>query len=71
MLEFSLGERVYFQPDGHPVLYGLITKYNRKSVTVITEEGQSWTVSPGFLRKTKPAAEASSEGARVIRLPKK
>jgi hypothetical protein len=44
MLEFSLGERVSFQPEGHPVLFGVITKYNRKSVTVITETGQHWTV---------------------------
>jgi len=40
MLEFSLGEKVSFQPDRHPVLFGMITKYNRKSVTVITENGQ-------------------------------
>jgi len=25
MLEFSLGERVSFQPEGHPVLFGVIT----------------------------------------------
>jgi hypothetical protein len=69
MLEFSLGERVSFQPDGHPVLFGIITKYNRKSVTVITETGQHWTVAPIFLRKIKPVREA--EGGQVISLPKK
>ena len=71
MLEFSLGERVSFQPDGHPILFGVITKYNRKSVTVITEGGQHWTVAPSFLRKIKPVREAASESARVIHLPKK
>ena len=71
MLEFSLGERVSFQPDGHPVLFGVITKYNRKSVTVITENGQHWTVAPTFLRKLKPVREANSEGAQVINLQKK
>jgi hypothetical protein len=70
MLEFSLGERVSFQPDGHPVLFGIITKYNRKSVTVITEAGQHWTVAPTFLRKLKPVREASSEGGKVVNLPK-
>jgi hypothetical protein len=40
MLKFSLGERVTFQPDGRSPLFGVITKYNRKSVTVITEDGQ-------------------------------
>jgi len=37
MLDFSIGERVSFQPDGRPLLTGILTKYNRKSVTVITE----------------------------------
>ena len=71
MLEFSLGERVSFQPDGHPVLFGIITKYNRKSVTIITETGQHWTVAPTFLRKIKPVREAASEGGQVINLSKK
>ena len=71
MLEFSLAERVSFQPDGHPVLFGVITKYNRKSVTVITETGQHWTVAPTFLRKIKPVREAESESGKVISLPKK
>jgi hypothetical protein len=71
MLEFSLGERVSFQPDGHPVLFGIITKYNRKSVTVITEGGQHWTVAPTFLRKINPVREAQAEGAQVINLQKK
>jgi hypothetical protein len=71
MLEFSLGERVSFQPEGRPVLFGVITKYNRKSVTVITEAGQHWTVAPTFLRKIKPVRETDSEGAKVISLPRK
>ncbi len=71
MLAFSLGERVSFQPEGHPVLIGVITKYNRKSVTVITEAGQHWTVTPTFLRKIAPVREASSQGGQVINLPKK
>jgi hypothetical protein len=71
MLEFSLGERESFQPEGHPVLFGVITKYNRKSVTVITEAGQHWTVAPAFLQKLKPVREAESEGGNVISLPRK
>jgi hypothetical protein len=52
MLDFSIGEKVSFQPDGHPVMHGIIAKYNRKSVTVITDNGQQWRVAPVFLRKT-------------------
>jgi hypothetical protein len=71
MLEFSLGERVSFQPEGRSVLFGVITKYNRKSVTVITEHGEHWTVAPTFLRKLKPVHEAEAEGGPVISLPRR
>ena len=71
MLDFSIGERVSFQPDGHPLLTGIITKYNRKSVTVITENGQHWNVSPAFLRKAASAATSPGASAQVINMPKK
>jgi len=35
MLDFSIGQKVSFQPDGQPLMHGIIAKYNRKSVTVI------------------------------------
>jgi len=40
MLNFSIGERVSFQPEGRPPLTGIIAKYNRKTDTVIAENGQ-------------------------------
>lgn len=51
MLDFSVGEKVSFQPDGYPVLFATIVKYNRKTVTLVTEGGQQWNVAPVFLRK--------------------
>jgi hypothetical protein len=71
MLEFSIDERVSFQPNGQPELHGVIAKYNRKSVTVITENGQSWNVAPVFLRKARVPESGKSDGGKVIRLPKK
>ena len=67
MLDFSIGERVSFQPDGHPILSGIITKYNRKTVTIITGSGQRWNVAPTFLRRT----ESPTPSKQVISLPKK
>jgi hypothetical protein len=52
MLDFSIGEKVSFQPDGQAVMHGIVAKYNRKSVTVITDNGQQWRVAPNFLRKS-------------------
>jgi hypothetical protein len=57
MLDFSIGETVSFQPDGHPITHGVIAKYNRKSVTVITNAGQQWRVAPSLLRKTVESGE--------------
>ena len=54
MLAFRVGERVSFQPEGQPLLTGVITKYNRKTVTVLTEHGQHWNVAPTFLRPCPP-----------------
>src|SRR5574341_472505 len=54
MLDFKIGERVTFHPDGYPPLVGIVTRYNRKSVTVVTDAGQRWNVSPNLLRSTTP-----------------
>lgn len=51
MLEFRIGERVTFQPDGRGPVQGMLTRYNRKSVTVVTNDGHRWTVSPALLSK--------------------
>jgi hypothetical protein len=53
------------------ILFGIIAKYNQKSVTVITESGQRWTVAPTFLRKSELTSKAASKGGKVINLPKK
>lgn len=70
MLDFSIGERVSFQPDGQPVLSGIIAKYNRKTVTVITDGGQQWNVAPVFLRK-RDSAGAAAASAQVIDMPRR
>jgi hypothetical protein len=64
MLDFRIGEKVRFRPDGHPELTGTITKYNKRTVTVITDAGQHWNVSPGLLKKAA-AAEQGASGSVV------
>ena len=48
MLDFRIGDRVTFQPEGRSPLIGIITRYNKKTVTVITDGGQHWNVAPGL-----------------------
>jgi hypothetical protein len=40
MLEFKVGDRVSFKPDDRPAMSGVLTKYNKKTVTVITDNGE-------------------------------
>lgn len=60
MLEFKVGDRVTFQPDGHLPVVGMLTSYNKKTVTVITDDGRCWNVSPAFLRKAERPEESDS-----------
>jgi hypothetical protein len=62
MLAFSIGERVTFSREGRPPVTGMVVKYNKKTVTVITDDGQRWNVSPSFLRKAEPKAVTPIKG---------
>jgi len=65
MLEFRIGERVTFHPDGRPSVTGMITRYNKKTVSIVTEEGQRWNVAPNFLERATPRASDLSDGSVV------
>jgi hypothetical protein len=56
MLEFRIGERVTFHPDGRPPLTGMITRYNKKTVSIVTDDGQRCNVAPHFLECAAPCA---------------
>jgi hypothetical protein len=70
MLEFRIGDRVSFQPEDRPVQVGMLTRYNKKTVTVITESGARWNVAPGLLRRIN-SRTADYPSANVIQLHKK
>lgn len=53
MMNFSIGDRVAFNADGRRVA-GVLTRYNRKTVTVIADGGHRWNVSPGLLERDDP-----------------
>ena len=53
MMQFSPGDQVSFEPPGRGKQFGTLVKYNKKTVTIITESGQKWNVSPHLLRKVK------------------
>jgi len=59
MLEFRIGDRVTFEPEGRTRVFGILTRYNQKSVTVVTDDGHRWNVSPRFLRLAESTLTAA------------
>ena len=51
MLDFRIGERVKFHPSGRGPVFGVLTRYNKKTVTVVTDAGENWNVAPALLSK--------------------
>lgn len=70
MLEYKIGDRVAFRLSGRGEIVGILTRYNRKTITIITEDGQRWNVSPALIRKVKTPQQASGS-KNVIELRKK
>lgn len=74
MLSFNVGDRVRFHPPGHDPKTGVIVKYNRKTVTVVTDDQHHWNVAPVFLSRVVDAdvdSDQPAKPAQVIRLPTK
>ena len=71
MLEFKVGDRVNFKPDDRPPLCGVLTKYNKKTVTVLADNGELWNVSPGLLTLAKDAKALEHKQSNVIQMPKR
>ena len=68
MLEFSVGERVCFDSGSQGVIEGILTRYNKRTVTVITDDRRQWNVSPGFLRRPDLLDIAEVTATNVIKL---
>lgn len=62
MMAFNIGARVSFDaPEGGRLL-GTLVKFNRKTVTVMTDNGQRWNISPHLLSPVKEAGSTPSAG---------
>jgi hypothetical protein len=72
-MEFSPGDQVSFEPSGQKKKIGTLVKFNKKTVTVITDTGQKWNVSPHLLTKVKKVkkVKAEDDGGNVIEFHRK
>jgi hypothetical protein len=71
MLDFKIGDRVSFQPEGRAIVVGILTRYNRKTVTVITEAGERWNVAPHLLHRIIESTTAEEGNPNVVPIRKK
>ncbi len=71
MLAFRIGDRVTFRPSGRHPIEGVLTRYNRKTVTVVTDDGAQWNVSPEFLSKVLTAQSERPGSNNVIMLDRR
>jgi len=67
MLKLSIGDRVTFTGNDGQEVRGRVVRYNRKTVTVLADNGEPWRVSPGMLYKVGPEKEVVSN---VVVLPR-
>jgi hypothetical protein len=59
MMEFHPGARVSFDSSHNERLTGTIMKFNRKTVTVVTDNGQRWNISPHLLSPMKDLSKGN------------
>lgn len=68
MMKFNVGDRVMFEPEGHSLVVGMITRFNSKTVTVITDEGERWNVMARFLKKYLHPDKSKNNDSNIIKM---
>ena len=53
MVEFRIGERVYFDTDDGNRIVGTVARWNKRSVSVDGDCGHRWRVGPNHLRRVE------------------
>ncbi|MGH8146329.1 MAG: hypothetical protein ACREPY_08355 [Rhodanobacteraceae bacterium] len=60
MLRFSIGDRVEFTPDTRGPVRGVLARYNKKTVPIVSDDGQRWNVAPSLLQRVVETQTAPS-----------
>ena len=68
MMKLTLGSKVCFDSGKHGIQVGTLIKFNQKTVSVLTEDGRRWKVSPQYL---SPVIDETRSAPNVIDLQKK
>lgn len=71
MMRFSPGDQVSFEAPGREKQFATLVKYNKKTVTVITESGEKWNISPHLIRKVNSVKAKKAKQGKILELYKK
>jgi hypothetical protein len=66
MMQFNPGDNVSFEHPVHGRLFGTLVKFNKKTVTIITESAQKWNVSPQLLRRIEKTSQDTNASINKI-----
>lgn len=64
MLEFKVGERVRFEAENGRLITGMLVRYNKKTVSLVTDDGHRWNVSPALLKRAATTVKPGSPNAQ-------
>ena len=70
MFKFKIGDRVRLHPSVHEPQTGTLTRFNRKSVTVITDNGGHWNVEPTLIELAEPKDSGAATEMPQLKLLK-
>ena len=54
LAQFAEGDRVSFTTSDGIVKDAIVVRLNRKTASLLTDDGENWKVSPALLRKLAP-----------------
>lgn len=54
LARFNMGDRVSFQSNSGERKVGVIIRLNKKTASIVADDGQQWNVHPGFLTSVGP-----------------
>ncbi len=63
LAHFSVGDRVSFQSHTGERKTGAVIRLNKKTASIVTDDGQQWNVHPGLLSPTETDTFEPSEDA--------
>ena len=47
----------------------MLTRYNKKTVTVVTDTGERWNVAPTYLRRAETVVDVEPGNGNIVTLP--